>query len=290
MFWNYKAFTEKGATFWEKVNVTQIVPSLKNMTLKLYCNSLFVYSLLSLQTIYGCQLSTVDDAGHMVMVECPDKVNSLIHTFVMKDMMMTHRQPASPPTTRDVTETDDQDQSSNAITVEDCWHLGKKWKDYTLSHCENDRDVSAYSRGRCLISRVLHMCVISRVQNRIPGLTHKWWVLQSISFGAPSDVTAVLEMRQSIQGYILRLGIVSASSILRLGIFWQKVVLNRVQQVNLAHTQQQRVCVLCAYKLRLCAYYVTARSIAIIQFITVIWSRPKILLSASSLGRVLAII
>ena len=25
---------------------------------------------------------------------------------------------------------------------------------YTLSHCENDRDVSAYSRGRCLITRV----------------------------------------------------------------------------------------------------------------------------------------
>ena len=64
------------------------------------------------------------------------------------------------------------------------------------THRENDRDVSAYSRGRFLISRVLHVCY-SRVQKRIPALTHKWCVLKRISIGTPSDITVVLGMRQS---------------------------------------------------------------------------------------------
>ena len=79
----------------------------------------------------------------------------------------------------------------NCIELTLCMH------GYTLSHLENDRDVSVYSRGRCLMLCALHVCY-SHVQKRIPGFTHKWCVLQRISIGASSDVTVVLGMRQSI--------------------------------------------------------------------------------------------
>ena len=43
-----------------------------------------------------------------------------------------------------------------------------------------------------------NLCVISRVQKGTPGLMRKGCVLQRVSLGAPSDVTVVLETRQSI--------------------------------------------------------------------------------------------
>ena len=46
--------------------------------------------------------------------------------------------------------------------------------------------------------RAHSMCVLSRIQKRILGLTHKGCDLQRLSFGALSDVTAILVMRQSI--------------------------------------------------------------------------------------------
>ena len=65
---------------------------------------------------------------------------------------------------------------------------------YTLSHLENDRDVSAWYR-------------VNRENNKgIPGLAYKLCVLQRLSFDALSDVTVVLEMRLSI-GRIVGLGI-----------------------------------------------------------------------------------
>lgn len=39
------------------------------------------------ETIYASSLETVD-AGHMVMLECPDRINHLIHQFIMKDMII----------------------------------------------------------------------------------------------------------------------------------------------------------------------------------------------------------
>ena len=69
---------------------------------------------------------------------------------------------------------------------------------YTLSHPENDRDVSARSRQRRLSSLAQLVCVFSRVQKGTPGLTHKGCVLHRVSLGALSDVTVVLGMRQSI--------------------------------------------------------------------------------------------
>ena len=83
---------------------------------------------------------------------------------------------------------------------------------YTLSHhLENDRDVSTYSRGRRLSPRVqlvwfLH--VFSRVQKGTPILTHTGCVLQRVTLGAPSDVTVVLWMRQSIQASWIESGVV----------------------------------------------------------------------------------
>ena len=46
--------------------------------------------------------------------------------------------------------------------------------------------------------RARNLCVFSHVQKGTPGLTHKLCVLQRLSFSALSDVTVVLEMRQSI--------------------------------------------------------------------------------------------
>lgn len=37
------------------------------------------------ETIYGSTLEVLDDAGHMVMLECPDKVNELIFQFLRRD-------------------------------------------------------------------------------------------------------------------------------------------------------------------------------------------------------------
>ena len=67
-----------------------------------------------------------------------------------------------------------------------------------MSHPENDRDVSAYpEEDACYRTR--NVCVFSRVQKGIPGLTHKGLcLLQRVSIGALSDVTVVFDMRQSI--------------------------------------------------------------------------------------------
>ena len=72
---------------------------------------------------------------------------------------------------------------------------------YTLSHRENDRDVSAYSRRRCLITRALHVCYLTRSKKNSgidAQLMRLACVLQRISIGTHSDVTVVLGMRQSI--------------------------------------------------------------------------------------------
>ena len=74
---------------------------------------------------------------------------------------------------------------------------------YTLSHLENDRDVSAFQRKTRLSSRAQLVCVFSHVQNGTPKLTHKGCLLQRVSLGALSDVTVVLEMRQSIEGRMI---------------------------------------------------------------------------------------
>ena len=67
---------------------------------------------------------------------------------------------------------------------------------YTLSHLENDRDVSAYSGGRRLSSRAQLVCILTRV-----------------SLGALSDITVVLGMRQSIEWYYTSQNIFFASEI-----------------------------------------------------------------------------
>ena len=46
--------------------------------------------------------------------------------------------------------------------------------------------------------RARNLCVFSRIQKGTLGLTHKECILQRVSFGALSDVTVVLGMRQSI--------------------------------------------------------------------------------------------
>ena len=74
---------------------------------------------------------------------------------------------------------------------------------YTLSHLENDRDVSAYSGGRHLSLRARNLCVFSCVQKGTLGLTHKGCVLQRVSLGALSDVTVILGMRHSIGMFVL---------------------------------------------------------------------------------------
>ena len=43
-----------------------------------------------------------------------------------------------------------------------------------------------------------NLCAFSRIHKRIPGLTHKRYVLHCLPFGALSCVTVILEMRQSI--------------------------------------------------------------------------------------------
>ncbi|XP_022087016.1 protein ABHD8-like [Acanthaster planci] len=43
------------------------------------------------ETIYASQLETLENASHMVMLEQPDTVNRLIHTFILKDTMVHHR-------------------------------------------------------------------------------------------------------------------------------------------------------------------------------------------------------
>nr|XP_054756151.1 protein ABHD8-like [Lytechinus pictus] len=41
------------------------------------------------ETIYASQLEVVESAGHMVMVEQPQRVNELIHSFILKDMTIS---------------------------------------------------------------------------------------------------------------------------------------------------------------------------------------------------------
>ena len=69
---------------------------------------------------------------------------------------------------------------------------------YTLSHLENDCDVSAYSGGRRLLSRAQLVCFLTRSKR----LMHKGCVLQRVFLDTLSDVTVVLGMRQSI-GYLV---------------------------------------------------------------------------------------
>ena len=59
--------------------------------------------------------------------------------------------------------------------------------------------------------RARNLCIFSRVQKGIPGLTHKWCVLQRVSLGALRDVTVVLGMRQSIDKTLLYLLCVQAA-------------------------------------------------------------------------------
>ena len=56
-----------------------------------------------------------------------------------------------------------------------CSDVSAYWH-YTLSHLENDRDVSAHYRGSAC-HRTRNLCVFSRVQKGTPGLTHKGCVL-----------------------------------------------------------------------------------------------------------------
>ena len=62
------------------------------------------------QTIYACELTTIDSAGHMVMIECPEKVNKIIHEFIQKDMMISRAYQPSVVYKR----------KPENITVEDC--------------------------------------------------------------------------------------------------------------------------------------------------------------------------
>ena len=41
---------------------------------------------LKFQTIYGSTLEVLENAGHMVMLECPEKVNELILQFLQRDV------------------------------------------------------------------------------------------------------------------------------------------------------------------------------------------------------------
>ena len=66
--------------------------------------------------------------------------------------------------------------------------------------CLTSRMTVTSARGRitCNCYRASNFCVFSHVQKGILGLMHKWCVLQRLSFDAMSEVTVVLEMRQSI--------------------------------------------------------------------------------------------
>ena len=70
---------------------------------------------------------------------------------------------------------------------------------YTLSHLENDRDVtSARIPEEDACHRACNLCVFACVQKGTQRLTHKGCVLQRVFLDAISDVTVVLGMRQSI--------------------------------------------------------------------------------------------
>jgi abhydrolase domain-containing protein 8 len=43
------------------------------------------------ETIYASHLETLENAGHMVMIEQPERVNQLIHNFALKDTMVHRR-------------------------------------------------------------------------------------------------------------------------------------------------------------------------------------------------------
>ena len=77
--------------------------------------------------------------------------------------------------------------------------------DYTLSHLENDRDVSAYSGERHLSSCAQLVCVSHAFKKE---LDHKGCILQRVFLDAISDVTVVLGMRQSIVHVLLKILII----------------------------------------------------------------------------------
>ncbi|XP_072016795.1 protein ABHD8-like [Amphiura filiformis] len=65
------------------------------------------------ETIYACELTTLESAGHMVMIECPDQVNALIHEFIQKDMMISKYRPTTRPSSAKI-------QLPSQVTVEEC--------------------------------------------------------------------------------------------------------------------------------------------------------------------------
>ena len=71
---------------------------------------------------------------------------------------------------------------------------------------------------------------LSSVQTRIPGLTHKGFILQRLSLGALSDVADLLEMRQSIQ-YMLSLG----ASGLQCMVGWWSMANNNLTMLSLMY-------------------------------------------------------
>lgn len=53
------------------------------MTVIIFCRLCsFYYIIFTLQTIYGSHLEIVEDAGHMLMMETPDKFNQLLYNFI----------------------------------------------------------------------------------------------------------------------------------------------------------------------------------------------------------------
>ena len=61
------------------------------------------------------------------------------------------------------------------------YYLQYRDKQYTLSHLENDRDVSAYSGGRHLSPRARNLCVFSHVQKE-----HRDWLIKDASCSVTS--------------------------------------------------------------------------------------------------------
>ena len=100
---------------------------------------------------------------------------------------------------------------SNFRTVSVKYHISSASMDefesnnvnYTLSHLENDRDISRIpEEDTC--HRARNFCVFSSVQKGTPGLTQKGCALQRVSSCVLNDVTVVLGMRQSIDKVTFR--------------------------------------------------------------------------------------
>ena len=74
---------------------------------------------------------------------------------------------------------------------------------YAVSHLENDRDVSAYSRERRLLLRAqIVFSHVFKMEHR--NFVHKGCIFPCVSLGALSDVTVFLLIRQSIHTPLLK--------------------------------------------------------------------------------------